>query len=251
MGKLFDEEGQPLTPSHAVKGNRRYRYYVSKHLLERPANDSHQNPGWRLPASEIEKAASDAVEALLIDKAKLAQAARSAGLPADRVAVLLDGCTAWTDQPLALIKRVGLAAGSLTVQLDLSEPAQHPGLEVTHVVCTRIKRRGVEMRLVLDGPMITSSTQVDESLMKAIVLATRWFAKLTGPDPQTLGAIASAEEVTDRYVARLLPLALLSPHIVTSIVRGTQPPDLTVETLTKNCKLPIAWSDQEAMFDLG
>ena len=27
-GKLFDESGQSLTPSHAVKGERRYRYYV-------------------------------------------------------------------------------------------------------------------------------------------------------------------------------------------------------------------------------
>jgi site-specific DNA recombinase len=27
MGKLFDESGEGLTPSHAVKGDRRYRYY--------------------------------------------------------------------------------------------------------------------------------------------------------------------------------------------------------------------------------
>jgi len=32
-------------------------------------------------------------------------------------------------------------------------------------------------------------------------------------------------------------------------VRGTQPPDLTVEALTKNRELPIVWSEQEAMFD--
>src|SRR5262249_26519894 len=29
MGKLFDETGAPLTPTHAVKSGRRYRYYVS------------------------------------------------------------------------------------------------------------------------------------------------------------------------------------------------------------------------------
>ena len=28
LGKLFDEQGERLTPSHAVKGTRRYRYYV-------------------------------------------------------------------------------------------------------------------------------------------------------------------------------------------------------------------------------
>ena len=33
-GKLFDESGQSLTPSHAVKGERRYRYYVSRNLIK-------------------------------------------------------------------------------------------------------------------------------------------------------------------------------------------------------------------------
>src|SRR5277367_5494914 len=32
IGRLFDEEGERLTPSHAVKGKRRYRYYVSRSL---------------------------------------------------------------------------------------------------------------------------------------------------------------------------------------------------------------------------
>ena len=32
--KLFDESGQSLTPSHAVKGERRYRYYVSRSLIK-------------------------------------------------------------------------------------------------------------------------------------------------------------------------------------------------------------------------
>ena len=33
MGRLFDERGVGLTPSHAVKGERRYRYYVSRSLI--------------------------------------------------------------------------------------------------------------------------------------------------------------------------------------------------------------------------
>ena len=150
-----------------------------------------------------------------------------------------------------LVGRVELQANAFTLHLDLSELAQHPGLEITHVVPARIKRRGVEMRLVLDGQASACSVQVDESLIKAIMRARRWFADLTGPNPQSVGAIASAEKVTDRYVARLLPLALLSPDIVTSIVRGTQPPDLTVEALTKNGEFSVVWSEQEAMFDLA
>src|ERR1700726_4669237 len=53
MGKLFDESGQSLTPSHAVKGERRYRYYVSRNLIKGTADSD--EPGWRLPAPEIER----------------------------------------------------------------------------------------------------------------------------------------------------------------------------------------------------
>jgi hypothetical protein len=43
-GKLFDEVGEGLTPSHAVKGKRRYRYYVSRSLITGTANQV--ETGW-------------------------------------------------------------------------------------------------------------------------------------------------------------------------------------------------------------
>src|SRR5689334_13293101 len=42
-----------LTPSHAVKKGRRYRYYVSAALITDAGTD---REGWRLAASEIEEA---------------------------------------------------------------------------------------------------------------------------------------------------------------------------------------------------
>src|SRR5271168_3452376 len=52
-GKLFDEAGRPLTPSHAVKGARRYRYYVSRSLITSTAEQTER--GWRIPATEFER----------------------------------------------------------------------------------------------------------------------------------------------------------------------------------------------------
>jgi hypothetical protein len=40
IGKLFDDHGERLTPTHAVKGQRRYRYYVSRSLMSRTASES-------------------------------------------------------------------------------------------------------------------------------------------------------------------------------------------------------------------
>jgi hypothetical protein len=52
IGKLFDEAGHRLTPSHATKAGRRYRYYVSRPLV---TGTTEQAPGgWRIPASQLE-----------------------------------------------------------------------------------------------------------------------------------------------------------------------------------------------------
>jgi len=48
IGKLFDDQGERLTPSHAVKGNRRYRYYVSRSLMKGVAHKSGQGGGFQL-----------------------------------------------------------------------------------------------------------------------------------------------------------------------------------------------------------
>ncbi len=51
-GKLFDPDGEKMRPSHARKSGRRYRYYVSRDLVERSVDDGAH--GWRIPAGEIE-----------------------------------------------------------------------------------------------------------------------------------------------------------------------------------------------------
>jgi site-specific DNA recombinase len=62
IGKLFDENGEGLTPSHAVKGDRRYRYYVSRSLTKGSA--ALVDGGWRLPAAEIERSVASRTESI-------------------------------------------------------------------------------------------------------------------------------------------------------------------------------------------
>ena len=49
VGLLFDNNGQRLTPTHAVKNGRRYRYYVSRSLITGARADT--AAGMRLPGS--------------------------------------------------------------------------------------------------------------------------------------------------------------------------------------------------------
>ena len=57
-GKLFDDDGEPLYVQGAAKGQRRYRYYVSRSLVRGEGDDSQR--GWRLPAIETEQAIASA-----------------------------------------------------------------------------------------------------------------------------------------------------------------------------------------------
>ena len=69
-GLIVDEKGRRLTPNHAVKGNRRYRYYISSALNgKRTQNDNDR--GWRLPAEEIENLVKECLNRFLGDQLQL------------------------------------------------------------------------------------------------------------------------------------------------------------------------------------
>ena len=51
-GLLFDEQGERLSPSHAVKQGRRYRYYVSRHLIVEGRSPTTADGAYRPPISK-------------------------------------------------------------------------------------------------------------------------------------------------------------------------------------------------------
>ena len=53
-GKIFDADGEPLYAQGAAKAGRRYRYYVSRNLVNGTAGEDRK--GWRLAAPELERA---------------------------------------------------------------------------------------------------------------------------------------------------------------------------------------------------
>ena len=67
MGKLLDESGEPLYSCWAKKGQRRYRYLVSKRLVKGTATPD--DGGWRLPAERTEQAVIVGVRRILSGRA--------------------------------------------------------------------------------------------------------------------------------------------------------------------------------------
>ena len=82
-GLLVDAQGERLTPSHAVKKGRRYRYYVSAALITEAGTDRAQ--GWRLAAKEIEEAVIRILADALTSPASLVERFGAAGMPGDQI----------------------------------------------------------------------------------------------------------------------------------------------------------------------
>lgn len=105
-----------------------------------------------------------------------------------------------------------------------------------------IKRRGVEMRLVIEGG--TPTAKADPVLVKAIARGIGWFQELAGGTSATITAIALREGVSDSHIAHHLPLAFLAPDIIAAILTGHHPVDLTADALFKRIDLPLDWQEQ-------
>lgn len=148
----------------------------------------------------------------------------------------------WKGNALDFVDRVDLCPDHITLTLQLAK------FDITtrHVLPMQIKKRGVEMRLILEGKDC-SPTKPDVALIKAVARANKWFDDLVSERARSLGVIAEAEGVSRPYVGHILPLAFLAPDIVEAILAGTQPADLTAETLIKNTDLPLDWREQRAL----
>ena len=107
----------------------------------------------------------------------------------------------------------------------------------------RLKRRGVEMKIIVPGKPKTHTSR-DESLIKIIAKAHKWFEKLKSGSAHSLEEIAASEEMNASDISRYLPLAFLAPDITESILKGTQPADLTIQSIKRMPPLPLSWTDQ-------
>jgi hypothetical protein len=87
----------------------------------------------------------------------------------------------------------------------------HWEITLTREAALAIKRRGVEMRLVIEYYAVRKA-KVDPVLLKEVARAHRCFEALLSGRAASVGAVAALEGIDKSYVSRLLPLAFLSPR---------------------------------------
>lgn len=252
-GKLFDEHGEGLTPTHTKKGQRRYRYYVSRSLLKGVGLD-----GWRIAAAELERLVVAAAKQILDDRGRLIKAIEDHNLDATKIEKFLQLASARSrqlqsgmdDKDLfrSMLERVELRPTGVRVTLNLPLPTatnRDAAISVTRELPLQVRRRGVEKRLLITDNALQEA-RIDRALLKAVARAHCWLEDFVAGRATSMTLIATREGVSKRYVSRLIRLGLLAPEIVDGIAAGTQPPDLTAQALlTRDGELARSWHAQK------
>ena len=139
-----------------------------------------------------------------------------------------------------------LQAGALESLLADRAPANGPGDILKLNVKARLQRVGREMKLVVHNA--EDQAQADPGLLRIVARAHDFQERLIQDPDLTVPAIASRERLTIGYLSRLLRLPSLAPDIVTAIINGKHPPELSAKRLMRiSLKLPTDWAAQRKL----
>jgi len=236
-GRLFDHRGNRMSPTHANKGGARYRYYVSQAVLQ----------GKPPPAGLVSRVPAAEIEALVVAALRNHLNASGAGqqLP-DNDRGLLE----------RHLERVTLTPNHLELRLrELVEPAQahgpantsarRPTASVTTMAVPWTSPVPAAVKGIIHVPAHNTPIKASrrEALLIAIAKARQWIDDLAHGRAASFAVIARREGKVERHIRLLAPLAFVSPRIVSALLDGTAPADLTLTKLAR--ALPYCWAEQE------
>jgi DNA invertase Pin-like site-specific DNA recombinase len=229
-GRLFDDRGHRMTPSHARKGTIKYRYYISAALVQ--GQSEHAGSVARVSAGEIEAVVATALREHLGEDAEGSEAALirnhliRAEIRSDKLAIELTGPPA-----------------SGQAQDQRSERIEIPWRKTS-----MIRRR--EILLPQSAPTQISRPIRAESralLVTAIARGRRWLDELITGSAAGAEAIAEREGCSVRKINMTISLAFLAPDLVKAAIEGRLPFGMGVARL---CELPAEWSRQYQVLGL-
>jgi hypothetical protein len=221
-GLIFDDRGNPMSPTHANKNGLRYRYYTSHALLQRRKEHAGSVP--RVPAPEVEALICEVLRrdnsagTEILDKDLIAQQVSKVVIRRDRIEV--------------------------EVQRDLDgEEVDHASKLAIPFAPIIAPQKGITREPLENGRI---DAVARETLLNAIKRATRWVEALRSGEAESFDDIAAQEGIGERHVRRLSVLAFLSPKVLNAIVDSAAPAKLTVSMLTE--ALSHSWTAQYASF---
>jgi DNA invertase Pin-like site-specific DNA recombinase len=242
IGRIYDDRGNRMSPSHCRKQGIRYRYYVSSPLLRGQAGRA--GSVRRVPAAEIEALVCQAVREHLADSAS--------GSDRDLIS--------------SHVVRVDVQADQLVVELKPSKrgrprdgtPPNHEtneqGAERTVLPVPWQKPPSKRRRDIIvpksiapqDARPIRAETRA--ALVASIARGRRWLDEIVTGTVTSVEQIAARDKCSVRQVNMTISLAFLAPNLVQAAVEGRLPRGIGVARLRD---APAEWSRQYAMLGLS
>jgi site-specific DNA recombinase len=268
-GILFDAHGGRMSPTHANKKGTRYRYYILRSLLDGSAKAKAE--GQRIPAVALESLVVRRVRDWLADPVAILQAVQHVASDALAQKRLIGcardfakedrdrGTEALRTLMRSCIERVQVHVERIDIVLDqdrvcgcldetagktkpLEKTLQANRQLTTLSIPARLKRTGKEMRIIVDDG--SEPAAPDTGLVRLLIRANAIRDQLLADRSVTFEDIAKSEGVVPSYATRLFRLTILAPDIVSAILNGRHPPELTARRLMDDTRLPLDWNEQ-------
>ncbi|MCJ2061051.1 recombinase family protein [Methylobacterium sp. J-048] len=230
-GRIRDERGQPMTPSHTAKGARRYRYYVSRAAVR------------ERPTCAVRRIAAHALEASVVQalRATLLATATSASPPSPVPEVL-------SDAEVIATHLAGVTVHSDSLMIELVDGRERDPIRIPWSPAGYRRRREIVVPPGVERDGLRPMKVEDRArILAAIARSRAWVDDLVAARAPGTAAIALREGCSERAVRMMLPLAHLAPRIVRAIVDGRLPRGIGVRHLAG---LPVSWAEQERALGL-
>ncbi len=212
-GLVFDDCGNPMSPSFSTKRGVRYRFYVSSATLTGRGNQSASVR--RIPAPELEKRIVAAMRERFANDGALAEH----DLVAAHVARIV-----LSDEKISIGLRASETGPSL-IELDRAQKRTTP--------CARIETDHCQ-----------STNEPDVRLVHALARAHSWRKALAEGTYKSIEELAGAIEWNAKVIRKALRLAFLAPDITEAILRGSREKSLSLSALQGISA--YSWEEQRA-----
>jgi hypothetical protein len=232
LGRIFDDRGHRMTPSHARRRGMKYRYYISSALLQgRPKQAGTVN---RIPAHEIETLVVKTVRNHLNESTEIA----------DRLLIQNH------------VTRVEVQSDQLVIELtDAIGVGSKRKRKSRNAIEVPWSKTPSSRRLEILVPESESPQNIRpiRSENRALLVASiargrRWLGELiTNPEANT-ESIANREGCSVRRVNMTISLTFLAPNLVKAAIDGRLPHGMGVVRLSD---MPAEWSRQHLMLGLN
>jgi site-specific DNA recombinase len=217
-GRIYDDRGNRMTPSHANKSGVRYRYYVSTAILQRR----------KAEAGTISRVSAPEVEKLVLQELRKRH-------PKDDV----DDELGAREVVEALTERIVIKPKTIEILLieraRISESVEGEKGGGKIITIDWAAPSLVALKGELHTPSDRSSLKPEarDAILSSIVKARGWIKELSEGQLTSFQDIAEREGKCERHIRLLAPLAFVAPSTLSSIVNQTAEPSMTVTGLAR------------------